>query len=47
VRSGVPWRKHPRPQITAIGVERDAESQQLTREEQEIAEALLAEHDAL
>jgi predicted transcriptional regulator len=39
--------EHPRPQIAAIGVERDAESVQLTREEQEIADVLLAEHDAL
>ena len=39
--------EHPRPQIAAIGVERDAESVQLTREEQEIADVLLAEHDTL
>jgi hypothetical protein len=37
----------PRPQITAIGLERDPEPPQLTPEEQEIADVLLAEHDAL
>jgi predicted transcriptional regulator len=35
------------PQITAIGLERDPGSAQLTPEEQEIADVLLAEHDAL
>jgi predicted transcriptional regulator len=39
--------ERPRPQITAIGLERDPKSAPLTPEEQEIADALLAEHDAL
>jgi hypothetical protein len=39
--------QHPKPQITAIGLERDPGPAQLTPEEQEIAGVLLAEHDAL
>jgi predicted transcriptional regulator len=39
--------ERPRPQITAIGLERVPESAQLTPEDQEIADLLLAEHDAL
>ncbi len=35
------------PQITAIGVDRDPKPAELSSEDQEIAELLLTEHDAL
>jgi hypothetical protein len=39
--------EHPQPQITAIGLEREPEQVALSPEDQEIADLLLAEHDAL
>jgi hypothetical protein len=37
----------PPPRITAIGVDRDPNPVDLSAEDREIADALLAEHDAL
>jgi len=39
--------ERPQPQITAIGIDRDATPAPLSPEDREIAELLLAEHDAL
>jgi hypothetical protein len=39
--------QHPQPQITAIGLDRDPKPVELSLEDQEIADLLLAEHDAL
>jgi hypothetical protein len=36
-----------RPQITAIGIDRDPKPAELSPDDREIAELLLAEHDAL
>jgi hypothetical protein len=38
---------HPQPRITAIGLDRDPRPAELSLEDREIAEELLAEHDAL
>jgi hypothetical protein len=39
--------ERPRPQITAIGLDRDSHPVELSPEDREIAGLLLAEHDAL
>lgn len=39
--------ERPQPQITAIGIDREATPAELSPEDREIAELLLAEHDAL
>ena len=37
--------ERPRPRVTAIGLDRDPEPVELSPEDREIAERLLAEHD--
>ncbi|MFI5005278.1 MAG: CopG family transcriptional regulator [Solirubrobacterales bacterium] len=39
--------QHPQPQITAIGLDRDPKPAELSQEDREIADLLLAEHDVL
>jgi hypothetical protein len=39
--------ERPQPQITAIGIDRDATPAELSPEDREIAELLLAKHDTL
>jgi hypothetical protein len=39
--------EHAQPRITAIGIDRDPRPAELSAEDRELADLLLAEHDAL